>query len=156
EEDIAFLASVPSLADAMTPAFKDYLRSLRFTGDVWTAPEGTVFFANEPIVRVTAPIIEAQLVETYLLSVINHAVTVASKAARIVRAAGSAAVVEFGTRRTHPDAALDASRAAYAAGCVATSNVEAGRRFGIPISGTAAHMWTMAHDTEEEAFAGYV
>ena len=156
ESDIAFMASVPSLADEMTPAFKDYLRGFRLTGDAWAMPEGTVFFANEPIVRVTAPLIEAQIVETFLLSVMNHAVTVASKAARIVQAAGEARVVEFGSRRTHPDAAIDAARAAYAVGCSATSNVEAGRRFGIPVSGTAAHMWTMAHDTEEAAFAAYV
>jgi nicotinate phosphoribosyltransferase len=103
EDDIAFMASVPSLADAMTPAFKDYLRAFRFTGDVWAMPEGTVFFAKEPLVRVTAPIIEAQIIETFMLSALNHGVTIASKAARIVRAAGQARVVEFGTRRTHPE-----------------------------------------------------
>jgi nicotinate phosphoribosyltransferase len=156
DDEIAYLATVPSLRDAMTPAFGDFLRGLRFTGDVWAAPEGTVVFANEPVVRVRAPIVEAQIVETFLLSAMNHATLVASKAARVVHAAGSAGVIEFGTRRTHPDAAVDAARAACAAGFVGTSNVEAGMRFGVPVMGTAAHMWTMAHPTEEAAFEGYV
>lgn len=156
EDEIAFLASLPNLKDAMTPAFCAYLRDLRFTGDVDAMPEGTALFANEPLVRVRAPIVEAQLVETFLLSAMNHATLIASKAARVVRAAGDAAVMEFGTRRTHPDAAVDAARAAYAVGFAGTSNVEAGMRFGVPVMGTAAHMWTMAHASEEEAFAGYV
>ncbi len=166
DEEIAFLGTVPSLRDAMTPAFAAFLRDLRFTGDVWAVPEGTAVFANEPLLRVRAPIVETQIVETFLLSAINHATLVASKAARIVYAAGlqiggsvarpAAEVMEFGTRRTHPDAAVDAARAAYCAGFVGTSNVEAGLRFGVPVMGTAAHMWTMAHATEEEAFAGYV
>lgn len=155
EEEIAYLGTVPALRDAMTPAFADYLRALRFTGDVDAMPEGTAAFAHEPMVRVRAPLVEAQLVETFLLSAINHATMIASKAARVVEAAGSAAVIEFGTRRTHPDAALDAARAAYAVGFAGTSNVEAGRRFGVPVTGTAAHMWTMAHASEEEAFASY-
>jgi nicotinate phosphoribosyltransferase len=156
EEDIAYLATIPNLRDAMTPAFAAYLRELRFTGDVAAMPEGTVFFAGEPVVRITAPLVEAQLVETFLLSAVNHATMVASKAARMVIAAGDAACVEFGTRRTHPEAAVDAARAACAVGFVGTSNVEAGRRHGLPVTGTAAHMWTMAHATEEEAFAAYV
>ncbi|XXY49594.1 nicotinate phosphoribosyltransferase [Sorangium sp. So ce269] len=156
DEQIAYLSAIPSLADAMTPAFCDYLRSFRFHGDVWAVPEGTVFFPNEPLLRVTAPLIEAQLIETFALSAMNHATAIASKAARVVLAAGDAGVMEFGTRRAHPDAAVDAARAAYAVGCVGTSNVEAGMRFGIPVLGTAAHMWTMAHPTEEAAFEGYV
>jgi nicotinate phosphoribosyltransferase len=140
----------------MTPDFAEYLRRFRFTGDVWAVPEGTAVFATEPLFRVRAPIIEAQIVETFLLSAVNHATMVASKAARVVIAAGDAQVIEFGTRRTHPDAAVDAARAAYAAGFVGTSNVEAGMRFGIPVMGTAAHMWTMAHATEEQAFENYV
>ncbi len=161
DEALAFLCELPALRDAMTPAFVSYLRALRFTGDVWAVPEGTVVLPGEPIVRVRAPIIEAQLVETFLLSAVNHATMVASKAARMVLAARSgtgpeAQVVEFGTRRTHPDAALDAARAAYCLGFSATSNVEAGRRHGVPVSGTAAHMWTMAHASEEEAFSNYV
>ena len=156
DEQIAYLGTVPSLRDAMTPAFADYLRRFRFTGEVWAVPEGTLVFANEPLVRVRAPIVEAQIVETFLLSAVNHATLVASKAARIVHAAGDAQVMEFGSRRTHPDAAVDAARAAYAAGFVGTSNVEAGMRYGVPVTGTAAHMWTMAHPSEEAAFEGYV
>ncbi|WP_437786083.1 nicotinate phosphoribosyltransferase [Sorangium sp. So ce1097] len=156
DEQIAYLGAIPALADAMTPAFADYLRGFRFHGDVWAVPEGTVVFPNEPLLRVTAPLIEAQLIETFALSAINHATAIASKAARVVLAAGDAGVMEFGTRRTHPEAALDAARAAYAVGCVGTSNVEAGMRFGIPVLGTAAHMWTMAHPTEEAAFESYV
>lgn len=155
EEEIAYLRTVPALADAMTPEFQDFLRAFRFDGDVWAVPEGTVFFEQEPIVRVTAPIIEAQILETFLLSAVNHATMVASKAARVVTAAGDAGLLEFGTRRTHPVAAIDAARAAYAVGFAGTSNVEAGMRFGIPVMGTAAHMWTMAHESEEAAFASY-
>lgn len=155
-EQIDYLATVPSLRDAMTPDFRAYLAAFRFTGDVWAAPEGTIVFANEPLFRVTAPLIEAQIVETFLLSAVNHATMIASKAARVVRAAGDAGVMEFGTRRTHPEAAIDAARAACAAGFIATSNVEAGMRFGLPVLGTAAHMWTMAHPSEEAAFEGYV
>lgn len=160
EEDVRFLSEVPALRDAMTPAFQDFLRGLRFTGDVWIAPEGSAAFANEPIVCVDAPLVEAQLVETFLLSTLNHATLVGSKAARMVLAARAgegrpAACIEFGTRRTHPEAAVDAARAAYAAGFVGTSNVEAGRRFGVPVLGTAAHMWTMAHASELEAFERY-
>ncbi|XXX82029.1 nicotinate phosphoribosyltransferase [Sorangium sp. So ce134] len=156
DEQIAYLSALPALADAMTPAFCRYLRDFRFHGDVWAVPEGTVFFPNEPLLRVTAPLIEAQLIETFALSAVNYATAIASKAARIVLAAGDAGVMEFGTRRAHPEAAVDAARAAYAVGCVGTSNVEAGMRFGIPVLGTAAHMWTMAHPTEEAAFEGYV
>ena len=156
EEDIAFLKTVPALSDAMTPAFQDYLRGFRFTGDLDAVPEGTILFENEPFLRVRAPVIEAQMIETFVLSAVNHQTMVASKAARIVMAAETATVVEFGTRRTHPDAAIDAARSAYAVGFAATSNVEAARRYGIPVTGTAAHMWTMAHATEEEAFSAYV
>lgn len=155
-EQVAYLSQVPALRDAMTPDFQAFLRDLRFTGDAWVVPEGTVVCANEPLIRVRAPIIEAQLVETFVLSVINHATVVASKAARIVRAAGDAQVVEFGSRRTHAEAAVDAARAAYAVGCAGTSNLEAGMRFGLPVVGTAAHMWTMAHPSEESAFENYV
>jgi nicotinate phosphoribosyltransferase len=154
-EQIAYLATVPALRDAMTPDFQAFLAGFSFTGDVAAMPEGTVAFAGEPMVQITAPLVEAQIVETFLLSAVNHATMVASKAARVVQAAGSAQVIEFGGRRTHPEAAVDAARAAYAAGCVGTSNVEAGMRFGVPVMGTAAHMWTMAHPSEEAAFEGY-
>ena len=156
EEDIAHLRSLGALADAMDEAFVAYLRDFRFRGDVWAVPEGTVVFAGEPLIRVEAPIIEAQIIETFLLSTVNHGTMIASKAARIVQAARGAAVLEFGTRRTHPRAAVDVARAAYLAGAKGTSNVEAGRRWAIPVAGTAAHMWTMTHDSEEEAFEGYV
>jgi nicotinate phosphoribosyltransferase len=155
-EDLDYLRTVPALRDAMTPELETFLRELRFTGDVWGVPEGTVVFANEPLLRVTAPIVEAQLVETFLLSAVNHATMIASKAARMLLAAGNAQLMEFGTRRTHPEAAVDAARTACAVGFVGTSNVEAGRRFGVPVLGTAAHMWTMAHDSEEAAFHAYV
>ena len=154
--ELDYLATVPALRDAMTPAFRRFLAELRFTGDVWAAPDGTVVFEDEPLLRVTAPIVEAQLCETFLLSAVNHATMVASKAARMVVAAGDAQLMEFGTRRTHPEAAIDAAHAACSVGFVGTSNVEAGRRFGLPVLGTAAHMWTMAHDSEEAAFASYV
>ena len=153
---IDFLRELPGLRDAMTEPFVDYLRNFRFGGEVWAVPEGTVVFAGEPLIRVVAPIIEAQLVDTFLLSTINHATKIASKAARIVRAAAGRAVLEFGTRRTHPDAAVDAARCAYLVGAAGSSNVEAGLRHGIPVMGTAAHMWTMTHDSEEQAFANYV
>lgn len=156
EDEIQYLRCLPALRDAMSDEFCTYLRNLRFRGDVWAVPEGTVVFANEPLVRISAPIVEAQLVETYLLSALNHATMIASKASRVVHAAGEAGVMEFGTRRTHPDAAITAARCAYATGFVGTSNVRAGMLYGIPVMGTAAHMWTMAHASEEEAFANYV
>lgn len=155
-EDLDYLESVPAMRPAMTPAFRRYLSSFRFTGDVWAMPEGTVFFPGEPVLRVTAPLPEAQLVETFLLSVVNTEAMVASKAARIARAAGDAPVLEFGTRRTSPEEALRTARAAYLAGFDATSNVEAGRTYGIPVSGTAAHSWTLAFRTELEAFRAQV
>lgn len=155
EDDVELLASLPVMRSAMTPAFRDYLRSFRFTGDLWSVAEGTVLFENEPFLRVRAPIIEAQIVETFALSLVNHMTMVGSKAARVLIAAAGRTCVEFGTRRTHADAAVDAARAAYAVGFAGTSNVEAARRFGIPVMGTAAHMWTMAHPTEEAAFEGY-
>jgi nicotinate phosphoribosyltransferase len=164
DEEIAYLVSVPALRAGMTPAFVDYLRRFRFRGDVWAAPEGSVIYAGEPIVRVTADVIEAQIVETTLLSILNHGIKVASKAARVVLAAGGAGVIEFGARRTHEDAAVDAARAAWVAGCVGTSNVAAGMRFGIPVAGTSAHMFIMAHcrpglthdQAERAAFQSFV
>ncbi|MEZ4440274.1 MAG: nicotinate phosphoribosyltransferase [Polyangiaceae bacterium] len=156
EADIAWLSELPALKDAMNEGFADYLRDYRFRGAIWAVPEGTTVFAGTPLLRVEADIIEAQLIETYLLSVVNHATMIASKAARIVRAAQGRDVLEFGTRRTHPDAAVDVARAAYLVGAVGTSNVAAGRRDGIPVVGTAAHMWTMTHDSERAAFESYV
>jgi nicotinate phosphoribosyltransferase len=156
DDQIAFLRDTPALRDAMSADFVAYLRDFRFRGDVWAVDEGSLAFAHTPLLRITADIIEAQIVETLLLSIVNHGTMVASKAARIVTAAAGREVLEFGTRRTHPEAAIDAARAAYLVGAVGTSNVEAGLRHGIPIAGTAAHMWTMTHDDETTAFANYV
>src|SRR6266550_2106040 len=116
-------------------------------------PEGTLPFEEEPLLRVTAPIIEAQIVETFLLSTLTFQTMIASKAARVVAAAQARAVVEFGSRRAHgPEAGVLAARAAYIGGCTGTSNVNAGARFGIPTFGTLAHSFVMAYSDEEEAF----
>jgi len=140
----------------ITPAFFDYLKTFRFTGEVWAIPEGTPVFGEEPLLRVTAPIIEAQIVETFLLSTLTFQTMIASKAARVVAAAEGRAVVEFGSRRAHgPEAGALAARAAYIGGCTGTSNVEAGRRYGIPIFGTLAHAFIMAYTKEEEAFTKF-
>ncbi|MFH1419260.1 MAG: nicotinate phosphoribosyltransferase, partial [Planctomycetota bacterium] len=152
EAEIDFLRKHPAF-EGVKPNFFDYLAGLRFTGTVWAAPEGTVVFAEEPLLRVTAPVIEAQIAETYLLSVMTYQTTVATKAARMVQVAGGRGIVEFGTRRAHgPAAGLLAARASYLAGCLGTSNVLAGFEFGIPIYGTLAHSWMMAFEEEEEAF----
>ncbi|MGC1105738.1 MAG: nicotinate phosphoribosyltransferase [Candidatus Acidiferrales bacterium] len=137
--------------------FFDYLSQFHFTGEVWAIPEGSVIFANEPILRVTAPIIQAQLVETRLLSAINFQTMVASRAARLVTAAGGKPVVEFGARRAHgAEAGIFAARAAWIAGCAGTSNVIAAKTFGIPAYGTQAHSWIMAYEDESEAFARFL
>jgi nicotinate phosphoribosyltransferase len=151
-EEIDFLRRQPAFR-SISDDFFEHLRHLRFTGDVAAVPEGTVVFAEEPLMQITAPILEAQIVETYLLSVINFETLVAAKAARVVRAAGSRQVLEFGTRRAQgPEAGLRAARAAYIGGCAATSNVLAGFLYGIPLAGTAAHSWTQAFSTERESF----
>ena len=153
DEDIQFLRSLSAFR-TVSDGFFEYLRKFRFTGDVHGVPEGTLVFAGEPILQVTAPIAEAQIAETYLLSVINFETLVASKAARVIHAAGGRPVLEFGTRRAQgPEAGLRAARAAYVGGCAATSNVEAGRLYGIPVAGTAAHSWTQVFPTERESFA---
>lgn len=155
QDDVEYLRSLPAMK-GVPPAFFDALVGMRFTGDVWAVPEGTVVFAGEPLLRVRAPIIQAQLLETYVLSQINYGTLVATKAARVVEAARGRPVIDFGSRRAHgPGAGLLAARAAYAGGCVGTSNALAGRTFGIPVYGTAAHSWTMAWETEEEAFRRY-
>lgn len=151
-DDIQYLRNLPAFR-SVPGDFFDYLRNFRFNGDVAGVPEGTVVFAEEPILQVTAPIAEAQIVETYLLSVINFETLIASKAARVVRAAQGRSVLEFGTRRAQgPEAGLRAARAAYLGGCDATSNTEAGRLYSIPVAGTAAHSWTQAFPTERESF----
>lgn len=156
ESQIDYLRTVPALRPAMSFEFVEFLRGFRFRGDVWAMPEGTVAFAREPLIRVTGTLLEAQLVETHLLSVVNSQTAVASKAARINEAAEGRRVLEFGTRRTSPTEAVDTARAAYLSGFAATSNVEAGYRHDIPLAGTAAHSWTMAHETELRAFENYL
>jgi nicotinate phosphoribosyltransferase len=152
KDQIEFLRHQPAFRN-ISDSFFDYLRAFRFAGDVSAVPEGTAVFAEEPLIQVTAPIAAAQLVETYLLSVINYETLVATKAARVVRAAAGKAVLEFGARRAPgPEAALRAARAAYIAGCAATSYTQAGLLFGIPVAGTAAHSWTQAFNSERQSF----
>lgn len=156
-DDVTYLRSVPALAGAGPGFFDEYLSGVRFTGDVWAIDEGTPVFAGEPLVRVTAPLAEAQLVETALLSTVLFQTMIASKAARVVEAAAGRALIEFGGRRAHGvEAAMLAARAACLAGFGATSNLDAGRRFGLPVSGTMAHSWVMAQPDELTAFRRYV
>jgi nicotinate phosphoribosyltransferase len=137
--------------------FLEHLARVRFSGAIHALPEGTPFFAGEPIVRVTAPILEAQLLESRLLNIVHFQTTIASKAARCVIAAQGRQLIDFGMRRAHEaDAALLSARAAYLAGFDATATVEAGRRFGLPLSGTLAHSFIEAHDSEEQAFRNFV
>jgi nicotinate phosphoribosyltransferase len=137
--------------------FLDRLAGFRFTGDVRAVPEGTVVFANEPILEITAPIAEAQLVETFVMNQMHVATVAASKAARVVTAARRRPVVDFGVRRMHgADAGVKTARAFYIAGVAATSNLLAGEMYGIPVSGTMAHSYVQAHDTEYDAFRTFV
>ncbi|HSW48721.1 MAG TPA: nicotinate phosphoribosyltransferase, partial [Bryobacteraceae bacterium] len=136
--------------------FLDYLADLRLTCDVDAAPEGTVVFPHEPLVRVTGSILQAQLIETPLLNMINFQTLIATKAARVCLAAKGEPVLEFGLRRAQGiDGGIAASRAAYLGGCAATSNVLAGKLFGIPVKGTHAHSWVMSFDDELESFEAY-
>ncbi|MGD0499777.1 MAG: nicotinate phosphoribosyltransferase [Bryobacteraceae bacterium] len=151
-EEVEYVRGLEPFRKA-SPAFFDYLGALRFTGDLFAVPEGTPLFAGEPMLSVRAPIVEAQIPETYLLSAVAFPTLVASKAARCVEAAGGRPVVEFGSRRAHsPEAAVLGARAAYLGGCAGTSNVLAGWRFGIPVFGTTAHSWVMSFPGETEAF----
>ncbi|HLZ97913.1 MAG TPA: nicotinate phosphoribosyltransferase [Steroidobacteraceae bacterium] len=151
--DLEFLSQLGSFQSR----FLDRLGAVRFTGSVHAMPEGTPFFAGEPILRITAPILEAQLLESRLLNIIHFQTLIASKAARCVVASRGRRLIDFGMRRAHEaNAGLFAARAAYLAGFEATATVEAGRRFGIPLSGTLAHSFIEAHDTEEQAFRNFV
>jgi nicotinate phosphoribosyltransferase len=157
-DDLAWLGEVRGSdgEKLFDPAFLDHLASMRLTCDVDAVPEGTVVFPLEPMVRVTGPIVHAQLVETPLLNVINFQSLVATKAARVVQAARGNPVLEFGLRRAQGfDGGLAASRAAWVGGCAGTSNVMAGRLFGIPVSGTHGHSWVMAFGDELSAFRAY-
>ena len=150
---IEYLRRIPQLRRAPPRFFDDYLPGLRFTGDVWAVAEGEPVFPNEPLLRVTAPLIEGQLVETALLSTVLFQTSVASRASRMVRAAAGRPVFEFGARRAHgAEAGALAGRAAFIGGCSGTSDVEAGQAFGLPLAGTMAHSWVMSHDSETEAF----
>ena len=152
-EDIDYLRSIGIFADD----FLDFLKDLRFTGEVWAIPEGRLFFKDEPILEVTAPIIEAQLVESYIINQVNLQTLIASKAARCVHAAEGRPVVDFSLRRTQGiDAAMKVARASYIAGCTSTSNTLAGKRYGIPIVGTMAHSFVSSFEHEIDAFRSYV
>lgn len=153
EDEVKYLESLPQFAHA-DPCFFDALRSFRFTGDLFAMPEGTPVFAGEPFLTVRAPLIEAQIPETYLLATMGFQSLIATKAARMVEVAGGRAVVDFGTRRAHsPEAGTIAGRASYIGGCAGTSNTESGYRYGIPVFGTAAHSWVQAFEDEREAYA---
>ena len=150
-EDIEYLRSTGIFQES----FLAYLADFSFSGDIYAIPEGTVVFPKEPLLKVIAPIMEAQLVETAILNIINHQSLIATKASRVVYAAGGG-VMEFGLRRAQgPDAGTYGARAAVIAGCVGTSNVLAGKLFNIPIKGTHAHSWIMSFKTELEAFRNY-
>lgn len=151
-EALAYLEST----GIFSRAFLEALADLRFTGDVWAVPEGTLVFANEPILEITAPILQAQIAETYVINQIHLQTMIATKAARCVAAARGRALVDFALRRTHGvDAGLKVARCTYLVGFQATSNVLAGRRYGIPITGTMAHSFIMAFEEEEEAFRAF-
>jgi len=152
EEDLSYLRSL----NLFDEGFLDMLRSFRFTGDIQAVPEGTMVFSGEPLIRVTAPIFEAQLIETALLNIINHQTLIATKASRVANAAVGDVVMEFGLRRAQgPDAGIYGARAAVIGGCDSTSNVMSGHMFGIPISGTHAHSWVMSFPDELSAFRAY-
>lgn len=156
EDDINYLSTLPALRGVPRLFFDEYLPRFRFTGDVWAVEEGTPVFPPEPFLRVTAPLPEAQVVETALLTHVAFQTSVASRAVRMVEAASGRSVVEFGARRAHGlEAGVYAARAAFLGGCESTSNVEAGRRFGIPVSGTMAHSWVTAFPDELSAFRQY-
>jgi nicotinate phosphoribosyltransferase len=151
EEHLAYLKK-----QGFNQQFLDYLSNFKFTGDVWAVPEGTLVFPCESLIRVTAPIIEAQLVETFLLNTVNLQTTIATKASRVVNAAKGKAVIEFGLRREHGiDAGMKVARCSYIAGCQGTSNVLAGLSYGIPVFGTMAHSFVMSYEKEIDSFRAF-
>ncbi|HYR58244.1 MAG TPA: nicotinate phosphoribosyltransferase [Chthoniobacteraceae bacterium] len=157
-EDLAYLTTLRGADEQplFERAFLDFLGSLTWSCDVDAIPEGTVVFPHEPLVRVQGPILECQLAETALLTIINFQTLIATKSARVCLAARGDPVIEFGLRRAQgPDGGLSASRAAFVGGCAGTSNTLAGQRFGIPVRGTHAHSWVMSFETEDDAFRAY-
>ena len=151
-EEIDYLRSLGIFSEE----FLEYLKNFRFTGDIYAVPEGTLVFPGEPILTVKAPVMQAQLIETALLNIINHQTLIASKAAKIRHAAKDDVVMEFGLRRAQgPDAGIYGARAAVIGGCDSTSNVLAGKMFGIPVAGTHAHSWVMNFKDEYTAFKKY-
>ncbi len=151
-EDIEYLRSL----NIFTKEFLEYLAGFHFTGSIWAIPEGTVMFPREPMLKVIAPIMEAQLIEPAILNMMNHESLIATKASRVVRAARGDAVMEFGLRRAQgPDAGIYGARAAVIGGCAGTSNVLTGELFGVPVLGTHAHSWIMSFPSEYEAFKAY-
>ena len=158
EDDLRYLGSLEGndSKPLFEAGFLEYLGELRLSCDLDAVPEGTVVFPKQPLVRVTGPILQCQLLETAILTLVNFQSLIATKAARVVRAAGNDAVIEFGLRRAQGiDGGVTASRAAYIGGCAGTSNLLAGKLFGIPVRGTLAHSWVMCFDTEPEAFEAY-
>lgn len=158
DSDLAYLASLRGANDRplFEPAFCNYLRDLPLALNVDAVPEGTVVFPHEPLVRVKGPLVQSQIVETALLTILNFQTLIATKAARVVLAAQGEPVLEFGLRRAQGvDGGVSASRAAYVGGCVGTSNLLAGKLYGIPVKGTHAHSWVMSFDDEQEAFLTY-
>jgi nicotinate phosphoribosyltransferase len=154
-ESIHYLRSL-EIFRSVKPEFWDFLAQLKFTGDVRAISEGTPIFPLEPIIQVTAPLIEAQIAETYLLAVMNMQSMIATKAARVTTAASGVPCIEFGTRRAHgPQSSLYAARASYIGGCIGTSNTLAGKMCGIPVYGTAAHSFTMAFPNELDSFKAF-
>ena len=152
DDTIKFLKDLPIFSH-VSRNFFEYLKNFKFGGDIYAMPEGTIAFAEEPIMRITAPIIEAQIIETYLLSTINFQTLIATKASRIVHAARGRDVIDFGTRRAHgPQAGILAARACFIGGCKGTSNIFAAYKLGIPAMGTIAHSWVMAFKNEQDAF----
>jgi nicotinate phosphoribosyltransferase len=152
DEALAFLADGPGLDEATLRWLSEY----RFSGDIWGYPEGEAYFPGSPLLVVEAPFAEAVLLETLVLSVLNHDSAVASAASRMTCAAGDRPCIEMGSRRTHEESAVAAARAAYISGFAATSNLAAGRRYRLPTTGTSAHAFTLLHDDERAAFAAQV
>ncbi|MDR2392710.1 MAG: nicotinate phosphoribosyltransferase [Treponema sp.] len=151
-EDLAYLQGLGLFEEP----FLTYLQDFRFTGSVWAMDEGTVIFPQEPLIRIKGRLVECQIIEGMLLNIINFQSLIATKTARTVLASGNGAIMEFGLRRAQGfDGAMSASRAAFIGGTVGTSNVLAGKEFGIPVMGTMAHSWVMAHPSEEAAFQAY-